>query len=328
MCWIKRKKNYTIGEKKETLVVYRELPKKELKLNFNLIVPENYICYIFTKEKLTDSFCSGEVKLYALTMPSTCEVHKLDKPTKKGYKKNIKADLLFVSLKDFSLKNKFKIKKEKDKINLSYSLNYKIKDAKKFLEFLLNERAYFKNDYAEKQLNFYISYLLFYYYFDNDFDMGKFKKYIETKLLKIGIETLNFELERDFDGEPQKEIFNDYRQDERSVLKEIQTDNANSLLEETKQERGNETKLRKEENTIQNNIINVDKFEHELNGEPIKKSVEYFTCDCGAVLPKNAKFCFKCKKNFEDDDKILCENCGKEIGENVHVCPHCHSVLF
>lgn len=311
MCLFKKKKNYTINEKKETLVIFKELPKKEIKINYNLIVPENYVCYVFTKERLTDCFNAGEAKLYALTMPETCEIHHLDKPTKKGYKKSVKADLLFVNLGEFCLKNKFRIKKDKDKIDISYNLNYKIKDAKKFLKFLLAERAHFRNDYAEKQLNFYTSYLLFYYYFDNDFDTLKCKNYIENKLLKIGIEILNFDLERDFIGEPRNEVFNNYKQDERSVLKDVQTDNGNSVLEKTIEV--------EENNDLENN---------EQLYVPYKKTIEYFTCDCGAVLPKNAEFCFKCKKSFKDDDKILCENCGREIGENVHVCPHCHSVLF
>lgn len=318
MCLRRKKNNYTINEKKETLVVYKELPKRNLKLNFNLITPQNYVCYIFTKEKLTDSFSAGEAKLYPLTMPTTSEMHSLDKPTKKGYKKSIKADLLFVSLKEFVLKNKIRVKKEKDKMIMSYSLNYKIKETRKFLEFLLDERAYFKNDYAEKQLNFYISYLLFYYCVDNEYDKDKFKKYIEGKLLKIGVEVLGFELERDFIGEPQKEIFNNYKNDDRSILYEIQAENDGmQTLSENKEE----------ENTQINNNFIYD-FESELNKEPIKKAVEYFVCDCGTILPKDAKSCFKCKKLFEDENKILCENCGYEIGENVHVCPHCHSVLF
>lgn len=356
MCWFRKKKNYTIGEKNETLVIYKELPKRELKLNYNLIVPENFVCFVFTKEKLTDSFQTGEAKLYALTLPETSEIHHLDKPTKDGYKKSVKADLLFVNLKEFALKNTFKIKKEKEKINLSYSLNYKIKDAKKFLAFLLNERAFFKNDYAEKQLNYYVSYLLYYYFFDNEYDEEKFKKYVENKLLKIGVEILNFELEREFVSNVKHEIFNDFRKDDRSVLKNVQK---NKLDEENSFENGQKDYNlgTKKENSFENirknieprtwngenvedgqrknalqkeefrkSVVLTDDFE---NGEEtIRQTIEYFTCECGAILPRSAKVCFRCKRSFEDEDKILCENCGREIGENVHVCPHCHSVLF
>lgn len=337
MCWFRKKKNYTINEKKETLVVFKVLPKNELKLNYNLIVPNNYVCYIFTKERLTDCFMPSEVKLYALTMPTTCEIHHLDKPTKNGYKKSVKADLLFVNLNEFNLKNKIKIKKEKDKINLVYSLNYKVKDAKLFLEFLLNERAFFKNDYAEKQLNFYISYLLFNYYFDKEYNYEKVKKYIEEKLAKIGVEILSINIEREFLSEPRKEIFNDYKKDERSVLNNIQNNikekDENISINEKDENNNVEGKafenvtIKGNEDKIKKSIVLIDNFDCPKENT-FKKCVEYFTCDCGTILPKNAKHCFKCGKNFEDEDKILCENCGREIGENVHVCPHCHSVLF
>ena len=332
MCWFKNKKNYSITEKQNSLVVYKALPKGELKLNYNLTVPENHVCFIFTKEKLADSFNAGEVKLYALTMPIASNFNNLEKPTKKGYKKKIKADLLFVSLKDFSLNNKFKLKKDKDKIVINYTLNYKIKDAKKLLEFLLDERAFFKNDYAEKQLNFYISYLLYHYYYDNDYDVEKFKNFIINKLMKCGVETLNLELEREILGEPQKEIFNNYKKDDRSVLKDVQSDTKSSVLDDKIEmiETNNINNINgvEKENKVEFNDVSSNETNFELNGEPSKKKVEYFTCTCGAILPSSAKFCFRCKRNFENEDKMLCENCGCEIKENDHVCPNCHSVLF
>lgn len=333
------------------------VPKRKVKLKSKIVVPDNFCVITLSKEKLIDKIPSGEHELNGFTIEKTCKINKLDKPTKKGYKKEMKVDFYFVNLNECLIKNQFSIKKLKKEIY--YSLNFKIKDPDKFLKFLICERIVFDQKFAVKHLTFSLSKVLYYYMLDNKIvDKEKLINYAIKKLNTIGVEVLNMEVVfNDFDN------FNNKKQNQKCTQNEFENEKIeeNNCLEEItiknnsymqNYDKINENNINFDENLhskeqnkknlddFQNNFANENHNEKENNTsknyrcsslidlEDVKaESVSYFICDeCGAKLYSNAKVCYRCKKSFIE--KNCCENCGQEIKKGVYVCPYCKSVLF
>jgi len=335
-----KKKNsfFTISKKQEeNLVCF--LPKsKPIKLNTKIIVPQNFCAITLSKEKLLDVIPSGEYELNGLTITKTCKLNKLDKPTKKGYKQTFNADFYFVNNKEFSIQSSFYIKKLKKQINFSAIIN--VVNPKEFLQFLIEEKAVFDNDFAQSELTFYISQQLYYYFLDNkQFELENFKEFLKSCLQKIGINLVGFNLENT------NIISNN---EDFKMLNDEKETKPNSLVE------NNNEILNSDEGTLNSNFNNNDEYYNNalnidytpntnnqnkttnynsinssmINLEDITSpSIQFFSCpNCNAKLPKDAKICFNCGQSFVE--KNLCENCGHEIPANEYVCPNCKSVIL
>lgn len=65
-----------------------------------------------------------------------------------------------------------------------------------------------------------------------------------------------------------------------------------------------------------------------MSAQPAEASLagqgDGITCvKCGAVLPKDAKFCFQCGEKVEVPQKIFCSNCGTEMQPEANFCTKC-----
>ena len=107
-------KNFTGQE-----VVIRSKNSGKIDLNRKLIVPENFICFLVTKETVCDQFVAGEHKLSVDKLPLLTRKLKLNVPNKKGkYKESFFADIYFVNLgviNDCTFKSEQGINIKKDK---------------------------------------------------------------------------------------------------------------------------------------------------------------------------------------------------------------------
>lgn len=311
---------YQIDKKNEDNLVVMLCPKNRIKLNQIIVVPENFCAVFLSKEKLLDEIPAGEFEIGGLTCPKTCKMNKLDKPTKKGYKTEFNADFYFVNLKENLLKNSFTIKK--GNYEISFSLLFNIENAKKFLEFLICEQICFENDYAQNELKFYVSKLIYYYILDNKIlNIEKLIEYVRSKLKSIGTNLIKLNLTILRDGE-------DLTKDENGELFENKDDN-NHISNDGAEDEFNLDYSGKLDESLNSNdkkesfskksIVSLDDIQ--------TQNLTYFVCDnCGAKLPKDTKRCFVCGESFVE--KNLCENCGKEIGKTDYVCPHCGSIVI
>ena len=330
----KKNKKYMLKEGFNNLVCYKTFNGRILKLNNSVVVPENFECYVFAKEQLLDCFNAGEHKMFALTMPKASRAFNLEKPVKdKGYKKQIKADLLFVNLNDFRIKNFIKVKKGKIKYYFNYDLDFKVVNAKLFLKFLLSEVAYFKDDYAERQTAYYLEYLSYYYILDFGFNEDKLQNYLSGKFKKIGVEIINLTLS-DNESLNQKASVRLTIKENVNTKEYLYNDEFKNAGEEGNTFDGlkeNYNVFNESEETNFNNLGGksysslIDLSSDTQNS----RKIEYFKCDnCGTYLPSTAKTCFNCNKSFEEDKTLRCENCGKVLEKKTHVCPHCKCILI
>lgn len=334
----KGKEFYKISLKQEENLVVMLALNKKVKLESKIFVPEGFCALTFSKEKLLDIIPSGEHELNAFTIQKACKANKLDKPTKKGYKKTLNLDFYFVNLNICKIKNKFYIKKQNKEV--FFSLDFKIVDAKKFLKFLINDRVVFKDTFAQKFLTFELMKTLYYYILDGKFlSLEKLEGYVKSKLHTIGIECVEFNFEIKNQDET---VFQ-----EENEIKENEIRQNKNILQKTNEEIENEQNENlyrvntTQSNEIKNNYENLkieSESDFDLNQSLNKnytlvdlndldgESITYFVCECGAKLHKDSKMCYRCKKSFVE--KNCCEYCGKEIQKNTYVCPYCKSVLI
>jgi len=187
----KNKNYYKISQEFEQSLVYMLTPKKRVKLNSKIVVPNSFCVVLLSKEKLLDVIPSGEHELNGFTISKACKINKLDKPSKKGYKKDLKLDFYFVNLNICKITNQIFVKKRK--LNLNFALEFKINDSKKFLKFLTSERIVFDHKFASYFLTFSLSRVLYYYVLDNkNLNKENLITYATKKLNNIGVEVLNF----------------------------------------------------------------------------------------------------------------------------------------
>lgn len=343
----KNKNAFKLSSNQEDNLVNMILTSKSINLNTKIIVPEDFCVILLSKDKFLDIIPSGEYELNGLTIPKTCKINHLDKPTKKGYKQKFDADFYYVNFKPFTIKENFFIKKIKQ--NISYKTEIKVFKPILFLEFLAEEKITYDSNFALEELTLFISQLIYYYILDNKVVTNeKLQKYLELKLAKIGVLISNFTYENKTEQTQNinlkmfnEDDFNSFNNTDSSENNDNVTNsenntendifnypnNAKNLTEDSlEKDYDDENKLLSTTNSRENNnnisistLVNLDDIQSEV--------VSYFTCDnCGAKLPQNAKICFNCKKSFIE--KNLCENCGKEIPKNTCVCPYCNSVIL
>ncbi len=288
-----KRKKHSIGIdiKNKDGIVFFVSPKKMVKLDTEIDVPNDFCAVILCKEKLCDEICSGTFKLNGLTCPLACKRNNLDKPTKKGYKKEFYADFYFVYLEKTNIFDEFFIKKLKKQI--SYSLDFKIENPKKFLKFLFLEKIVFENDFAKNEINFYASQLVYYYFLDNKVAfLDDLKNHITKKLEEIGAMVLDFSL---FEKDCNDQVCDENFVEEKTCPSD-------------------------EENFVQKNASVYDLAEIKT------ENVAYFVCDgCGAKLAKGTEKCFMCGKSFVEEN--VCENCGHILAKGECVCPNCHCLI-
>lgn len=348
----KKNKKFEINKKNEDNLVVMLCPKEKIKLNFKIIIPENFCAVVLSKEKLLDEIPCGEFELNGLTCPKACKINKLDKPTKKGYKTEFNGDFYFVNLKENVLKDTFFIKKTKNQVD--FSIKFKIEKPKLFLEFLICEQICFENNFAQNEFNFYVKQLIFYFVLDNKMiSYEKLNEHLKTKLEKIGVMLCGFDFKLslfDKDGNAKTKISSNTDENNNKMEVIEKKDNFENSYDLDYSAKLDETLLKDniticEKENFENKFEN-QVFENDLNKktdrisgrEFSKKSIvdlddvktqklNYFVCDnCGAKLFENSKKCFVCGKSFVE--KNLCENCGKEISKSDYVCPHCGSVVI
>ena len=288
----------------------------EINLNSKIIVPENFCAVLLSKEKLLDIIPSGEYELTGLTIPKTCKINKLDKPTKNGYKTKFDADFYYVNKKTFNIHNNFIVNKLKQ--DIKFNLNITIENPIKFLKFLFQEKIVFDNDFALNELTFYTSQLIYYFLLDNKtLSQEKLENYLTKMLSDIGVKSSNLKINN----------FNNFPSNNSTTkLNGLNTNNDINSSYQIEQ-------ITTNENTITNTNTNTNTINFSTKStlvsldDIINENISYFTCDnCGVKLPQNAKYCFNCKKSFIE--KNLCENCGRVIPNGVYVCPYCNSVTL
>lgn len=305
----KNKNLYKITEAQENNLVVMLNLRKRVKLPSKILVPENFCAVIFSKEHLLDIIPFGEHELNGFNVPKVCKINKMNKPTKKGYKKDFKADFYYVNFSPFKIVNEFYIKKLN--LNINYFLMLKITDAIKFLKFILSERVVFKDEFSNNYLQQRLSEVVYYFYLDNKItSYEKLKEHLTKKLKTIGIEILEFNLKDCFNANVTKIEEKPVYADVGEVIEPIKTIESNEKVVELNNS--------KPEITYKNSSV-VDL--NEINTE----KVLYFKCDnCGVFLPKDSKVCYNCKKSFIEQN--LCGVCGKVMPKDSYVCPNCGGV--
>lgn len=320
----KNKINYKITKEQENKLVIMLCLKKRVKLGMKICVPENFCAVSLSKEKLLDVIPSGEYEINGYTLTKTCEKNRLDKPTKKGYKKFFSADFYFVNLKECVIKNQLHIKRYN--LDVEFKLNFKVKNAKIFLQFLFYESIVFNDNFASDELNFFVSQLIY----DNillnkAYNYESINLCLSKNLNDIGIEIINFDCKDLMSNNTnyyEKALNNNLQNDEKNnqIYENQVSDNYDKQTDVGCYEEINKTKRYVgENNTISSSVIDLSNVS--------SSSIEYFVCDnCGAMLPKNCEECFSCKKSFIE--KRTCDNCGAIVEENEYVCHSCGAVII
>ena len=142
-----------------------KLKGSKIKIESKVKVPQNFGFVLASNGKCLDVFGGGEYFLTPATLPECCKklkIHKSDKNNK--IKKFFKADVYFVNLSTFELDFKTNSKAEMGKkasgifhVGMTAHLKLKVIDVKKFMQVLLDEYAYLKQNEAEKIVLAYIS---------------------------------------------------------------------------------------------------------------------------------------------------------------------------
>lgn len=297
----------------------------EINLNSKIVVPENFCVVLLSKEKLLDIIPSGEYELTGLTIPKTCKVNKLDKPTKNGYRTKFDADFYYVNKKTFNIHNNFNVKKLKQ--DIKFNLNITIENPIKFLKFLFQEKVVFDNDFALNELTFYTSQLIYYFLLDNKIiSQEKLENYLTKMLSDIGVKSSNLEI-NNINNVLSNGSTTKLNNSTKSNGLTIENNAINSPFI-NEQTNFNENNISNTNTNTNTNTINFSTKSTLVSLDDImSENISYFTCDnCGVKLPQNAKYCFNCKKSFIE--KNLCENCGRVIPKGVYVCPYCNSVIL
>lgn len=155
-------------EKLTGLVCPFALKHSAIKIDSTVIVPKGYSFVIGHTGKALDSFNEGEYVLGPATLPECCRKLKIHKQDKKGgFKKSFKADVYFVNLAEFGYSFKTYDKAELGgrasgifTVGLTANAQIKVVDAKRFMEALLGEYDYIKQNEAEKILKIWTSELI------------------------------------------------------------------------------------------------------------------------------------------------------------------------
>ena len=176
MCYNKRMgilssiRNMFVGKisfesKAKGVVSPYKIKGSKIKIESKVKVPQNYSFVLASSGKCLDVFGGGEYFLTPATLPECCKklkIHKSDKNNK--IKKFFKADVYFVNLNSFELDFKTNSKAELGKkasgifhVGMTAKLKLKVIDVKKFMQVLLDEYAYLKQNEAEKIVLAYIS---------------------------------------------------------------------------------------------------------------------------------------------------------------------------
>ncbi len=147
------------------LVCPYALKHSKIKINSKVKVPRGYVFVIGHNGKALDHFGEGEYYLSPATLPLCCKrlkIHRTDKNN--NIKKSFKAEAYFVNINDYELYFKTQEKAELGrratgifKVGLSATLKFKVVDAKKFMDALLNEYSYLKQGEAERIVVSYMS---------------------------------------------------------------------------------------------------------------------------------------------------------------------------
>ena len=142
------------------LVFPYTLKHSSIKIDSTVVVPEGFSFVIGHTGKALDYFNQGEYILAPATLPNCCKKLKIHKQDKHGnFKKSFKADVYFVKLGEHSYSFKTMNKAELGgrasgifSVGLSANVKIKVLDAKRFVEALLEEYDYLKQNEAEKLL--------------------------------------------------------------------------------------------------------------------------------------------------------------------------------
>ena len=135
-----------------------------IKINAKLDVPNDYEFVIGKKGKVLDRFNQGEHYFTYANLPIMCRKYGFDKMVKGQQKREISANLYFVSKAVFA--GKFETYKKVEMGTRAYGFyktklrgvySYKVKDSKEFMQSLLNEYDYIKTGEAEKMLEYWVS---------------------------------------------------------------------------------------------------------------------------------------------------------------------------
>ena len=151
--------------KSKGIVSPQKLKGSKVKIDSKVTVPQGYSFVLASSGKCLDVFGAGEFFLCAATLPECCKKLKIHKTDKKNrIKKSFKADAYFVSLNTFELDLKTNSKAELGgkasgifHVGMQAKVKLKVVDVKKFMQVLLDEYAYLKQNEAEKIVYAYLS---------------------------------------------------------------------------------------------------------------------------------------------------------------------------
>lgn len=296
-------KNIDCADKLEgKLFYFYTFKSRVVAVGANIIVPEGYKAVFVCKDKVTDVVPSGKHAISAINLPRTFKRLKIEKSIKKGKKiKNFLADVYYFSIEEavnakFSSYNPYRgvcDRLGKVKAHSEGSFNITIVDPELLLSYLLLERAYITEE-------------LFL-----DLLAGIVGDYV-NKVLQTSEKTFY-----DLISNPKycEKYINEqlchynYFDDLGISINNIKIDFlkvSKKLKEKVQEEMQNQKKF-----TIELNDYSLMKEEAEL---PIFNDNEN-----SGSLNKNI--------NIQDNSKIECQYCGKQINSTARFCEHCGSDL-
>ena len=310
-------------------------------------IPEGFDLVFGHNGKVLDFISSGTVELSLANLPKCSQKLKLNKQDKKGnYKKKFKAEMYFVSKKDYSISlttfDKAELGNRASGIftcGLTANILFKVNDSQKFMEVLLNEYDYIKINEAEKILkyitsditisilnkyNFAISDILA----QNPVVIQSIKDELAKRYSKLGLVLMEFNDVKFILPKKYQKKYEEKLEYAKQNIKEQEEQQNITPIKETKIEKVEEDYI--PFGNIQIEKQNVENVEQTINSvEQIK--TEQQNDDNKEVEPKNEQFVDLNFENiFENEQRqkgIKCLHCGYINNENNTYCEICENKL-
>ena len=162
------RKTIDLADINKSQVVALNKGNSKIKYGTKLNVPDNFVCVLVYKGKITDVFTTGKYKLEVTTLPVLSRVAKLMKPNKKGkMPKAFKADIYYVNLgeiEDETFGNSVVFIKDKQykalNVRMSGKYSFKIIDAEEFMDAMFTQYGVLRNQVVREEISYWVSKLV------------------------------------------------------------------------------------------------------------------------------------------------------------------------